>query len=125
MVLVVGLGLRFFCQMTGYAMYHEASHDEPPELSDDMFGFNNIVKPILDPEHWHQEALMRGITFLIGVLFFGLAISTPGVGSAVAQPSFSPTMTFWGRLYLAAHLLLDPVLGVAWRVANTDLKARV
>lgn len=124
-ILVVGLGLRFFSHLIGYGIYHESRHDEPPELSDEMFEFNNIVKPLLEPEHWHQEALMRGATFAFGLLFLGAAVSTPAVGPTVESSSISPTLTYWGRLFIATHLLLDPLLGIAWRIATTDLRAWV
>lgn len=121
-VLVVGLGLRYLCHMMGYAIYHESKHDEAPDFSDDMFGFNNLVKPVLEPEHWHQEALMRGLTFGVGLFFFFVAVGTSAAEYHMAYESISPTMTYYGRLFLAGHLLLDPLLGVSWRVANADLR---
>lgn len=124
-VLVAGLGLRFFTHMMGYAMYHNSKHGEAPDLSDDMFGFTNLVKPLLEPEHWHQEALMRGLTFLMGVLFLLWAAATPAYRTYMANEAISPLMVYWGRMFIATHLCLDPVLGVAWRLANADLRAWV
>lgn len=121
-VLVAGLGLRYLCHMMGYAMYHHSKYGDSPDFSDDMFGFNNLVKPVLEPEHWRQEALMRGLTFLMGVPFVLWAAGTPAHPHMMANEAIAPWMVYYGRLLIGGHLLLDPILGVAWRVANADLR---
>lgn len=121
-VLVVGLGLRYLCHMAGYAIYNDHKHGDPPDFSDDMFEFNNIVQPILVPEHWHQEALMRGLTFIVGLPFALWAVGTPADPTVMANESIAPWMVYYGRLFIGGHLMLDPLLGIAWRVSNADLK---
>lgn len=123
-VLVVGLGLRYLCHMVGYAIYHQSQHGEPPDFSDDMFGFTNLVEPVLGPEHWHQEALMRGFTFFVGLFVFMLAVGTRDTTQYMMYDFITPEMVYWGRMFLATHLLLDPLLGVAHRLATADLRGR-
>lgn len=124
-VLVVGLGIRYLCHLVGFAVYHHAKHGERPEFEDDMIQYTNIVEPVLEPEHWHQEALMRGLTFAFGLFVFSLAVATPAAEQFMQYEAITPAMTYWGRMFLATHLLLDPVLGVAWRVATADLRPGV
>lgn len=117
-VLVVGLGIRFITHLMGYSLYHDWRHDEPPELADEMFDFTTIAKPLLETEHWHQEALMRVLTFGAGVLFLLWAASTSAYQGYMGNASVTPSMVYWGRLFIATHLCLDPVLGIAWRLAT-------
>lgn len=121
-VLIAGQGLRYFCHMLSYSIYYHSKHGKPPEFSDDMFGFNNLVKPVLEPIDWKQEALMRGSTFLLGLFFFSLAVGTRDTTEYMMYEAISPVMVYWGRMLLATHLMLDPLLGIAWRIANADLK---
>lgn len=128
-VLVVGLSIRFFCHVTSFVIYYEGKHKRRCEIGRDDLHFNNIVKPVLDPEDGMQEFQMRAHPALWGLVMLLIAANTyttETIATADAHYRFgfiSPEMIYYSRLFVATHLCLDPVLGIADRIAHADLRA--
>lgn len=129
-ILVLGLAVRFYCHVTVYVIYYENKHKERCVINKEMLDFNNIVKPVLKPEDWHQAALMRGHTAIWGLFVLLMASNTYTAETLAATDDaglrfafITPRAIYWGKLFLATHLCLDPVLAAADRIANADLRS--
>lgn len=113
-VLVLGWAFRYITHFAAHAAYLK-ERGVDPEYEDGDFRFNALVWPVLDPIHWRQEALMRG-----GTAFIGLAILSLGINPRVTMTTDLVMLHL--RMVVAftqgGYLLLDPVLGVAQRLAT-------
>lgn len=118
-VLIIGWAIRFLCHVAGHGIYRDSVHGDSGGYDDEMFGFDHLVGPVLEPEHWHQEALMRGFSCVFGLVFISMAASM-STGPFVSTPTHMVVLTYAARMLIGGYLVLDPVFGVAWRIATGD-----
>lgn len=113
-LLVLGWAFRYITHLGAHAAYLDG-RGRNPDYQDSDFRFNALVWPVLEPINWRQETLMRGATACIG-----LAILSLGINPRVTMTTDMTMLQL--RMVVAftqgGYLLLDPVLGVAQRLAT-------
>lgn len=115
--LVLGWMFRYLCHFWGHATYLQGRDGEPPEYHDEDFRFTALVAPILQPENWRQEALMRGMAAAIGLVLLTFGIN-PMV--TLTTDMAMVRLRYWVALSQGGYLVLDPVLGAAWHIARGE-----
>lgn len=113
--LVLGWAFRYLTHLGAHAAYLEDREGKSPDYSDSDFRFNALVWPLLEPVHWHQEAIMRGSTAFVGVAILSLGIN-PVVTMTTDMAMLHLRMVV--AFTQGGYLVLDPVLGVAQRLAS-------